>query len=249
MNASTILSALQSVGNKEKVAALQRFFKTGKGQYGEGDVFIGVFMPDTRKIAKANLQIPFAEIDKLLGSKYHEARLCALMILSERFKQSPEEEREEIFNFYLDHTSSVNNWDLVDLSCQTIVGDYLSYKKKERDILYKLAVGNNLWEQRISIVSTFTFIRNCDFADTIKLSKILMMYKHDLIRKAVGWALREIGKYDHETLSSFLEKHAATMPRTSLRYAIEHYPETQRQYWLNLKKSSSSQIFIQQAPD
>ncbi|MDR3250466.1 MAG: DNA alkylation repair protein [Tannerella sp.] len=247
MNASIILSELQSIGTKERAATLQRFFKTGKGQYGEGDVFIGVVVPQTRKVAKAHLQTPIAEIEKLLGSKYHEARLCALIILCERFKSSSEERREEIFKFYLDHISSVNNWDLVDLSCPVVLGGYLI--DKERDVLYKLAVGNNIWERRISIVSTFAFIRNGDFDDTLKLSKILLMYRHDIIRKAVGWTLREIGKYDVKTLSSFLEEHAATMPRTSLRYAIEHYPEPERQYWLKRKKSLSSHIFGERVSD
>ena len=234
MNEDFILSELFSVGTPEKAAHLQKFFKTGPGQYGEGDVFIGVVVPHTRSIAKANLQTPLAEIRKLLKSKYHEARLCALLILTERFKKAPEKERKEIFTFYLKNTTCVNNWDLVDLSCPTVVGEYLL--DKNRDILYKLAESECLWEQRISIVSTYAFIRENDFYDTLELSKKLFTHKHDLMHKAVGWMLREAGKRDRKTLTDFLEEYATKMPRTTLRYAIEHYPEPERQYFLKMKR-------------
>jgi len=234
MNEDFILSELFSVGTPEKAAHLQKFFKTGPGQYGEGDVFIGVVVPHTRGIAKANLQTPLAEIRKLLKSKYHEARLCALLILTERFKKAPEKERKEIFTFYLKNATCVNNWDLVDLSCPTVVGEYLL--DKNRDILYKLAESECLWEQRISIVSTYAFIRENDFYDTLELSKKLFTHKHDLMHKAVGWMLREAGKRDRKTLTDFLEEYATKMPRTTLRYAIEHYPEPERQYFLKMKR-------------
>ncbi|MDR1381717.1 MAG: DNA alkylation repair protein [Tannerella sp.] len=235
MSAEFIISELQSIGTPEKAAHLQRFFKTGPGQYGEGDVFIGVVVPHTRSIAKSNGQTPLVEIRKLLASKYHEARLCGLIILAERFKKASGMERGEIYNFYLQHTSCVNNWDLVDLTCPTVVGEYLA--DKNRDVLHRLAESDNLWEQRISIVSTLAFIRKGDFSDTLDLSGKLLNHPHDLIHKAVGWMLRETGKRDRNVLTGFLEKHAANMPRTALRYAIEHYPEPERQYFLRKKQS------------
>ena len=230
MNADFIINELQSVGTPEKAAHLQKFFKTGPGQYGEGDVFLGIVVPHTRSIAKANLQMPLTEVKKLLKSKYHEARLCALLILTERFKKAPEKDRKKIFTFYLKNASRVNNWDLVDLSCPTVVGEYLL--DKDRDILYQLAESECLWEQRISIVSTYAFIIKSDFRDTLELSKELFTHKHDLMHKAVGWMLRETGKRDRKTLTDFLEEYTTKMPRTTLRYAIEHYPEPERQYFL-----------------
>ena len=233
MTANFIINELQSVGTPEKAVHLQRYFKTGVGQYGEGDVFIGVVVPHTRSIAKANIWTPLTEIKILLKSKYHEARLCALLILTERFKKSGESERKEIFDFYFRNTSCVNSWDLVDLSCPTIVGEYLL--DKDRDILYKLAKSKYLWEQRIAIVSTYAFIRKNDFFDTLELSERLFDHKHHLMHKAVGWMLREVGKRDRRTLTDFLEEYATRLPRASLRYAIEHYPEPERQYFLKKK--------------
>ena len=236
MTADFIIAELQSVGTPAKAAHLQRFFKTGPGQYGEGDVFIGVVVPHTRSIAKANLGTPVSELHRLLRSDYHEARLCALLILTERFKKASEKERSEIYKFYLKHADRANNWDLVDLTCPTIVGLYLL--DKERDILYRMAKSECLWEQRIAIVSTISFIRNNEFADTFALAEKLFSHPHDLIHKAVGWMLREVGKRDRESLTGFLEQHALRIPRTALRYAIEHYPELQRQYFLQLKTVS-----------
>lgn len=225
-----IIEELQSVGTPEKAAHLQKFFKTGPGQYGEGDVFIGVVVPQTRLIARANLQTPMSELRKLLKSNYHEARLCALLILMERFKKASEKERTEIHTFYLKHSHYVNNWDLVDLTCPTMIGEYLLHK--DRKILYRLADSDNLWEQRMAMVSTVSFIRNDEFADTFALAKKLLNHPHDLMHKAVGWMLREVGKRDRQALTDFLEQHIPQMPRTALRYAIEHYPEPQRQYFL-----------------
>ena len=233
MNAEFIINELQSVGTPAKAAHLQKFFKTGPGQYGEGDVFIGVVVPHTRSIAKVNMGMPMTEIRLLLKSKYHEARLCGLLMLTERFKKAAEKERKEIFDFYLKNASCANNWDLVDLSCSTIVGVYLL--NKERKILYKLAESECLWEQRIAIVSTYSFIRENEFHDTLELSKKLLTHKHDLMHKAVGWMLREVGKRDRRTLTDFLEEYATKLPRTTLRYAIEHYPEPERQYFLKKK--------------
>ena len=173
------------------------------------------------------------EICTLLASKYHEARLCALLILTERFKKASAGERREIHDCYLKNTSRINNWDLVDITCPTVVGEYLA--DKNRDLLYRLAGSDCLWEQRIAIVSTLAFIRKGDFTDTLELSKKLLHHPHDLIHKAVGWMLRETGKRDRNILSGFLETCAAEMPRTALRYAIEHYPEPERHYFLKKK--------------
>lgn len=236
MTAAFVLSELQSIGSSEKAVHLSRFFKTGPGQYGEGDRFLGVMVPYSRAIAKANKAMPLEEVQLLLESPWHEARLCALLILVYRFKERKitEEEREQIYSFYIKNARRCNNWDLVDLSCRDIVGEYLV--DKDRSILYRLADSENLWEQRIAIVATWAFIRRSDFNDTLALAERLMAHKHDLMHKAVGWMLREVGKKDRETLTNFLEKNATQLPRTTLRYAIEHYPESQRQYFLKMKK-------------
>jgi 3-methyladenine DNA glycosylase AlkD len=230
MNADFIINELRSVGTPEKAVILQRFFKTGKGQYGEGDVFLGIVVPHTRSIAKANLRTPMEEIARLLQSKYHEARMCALFILTEQVKKAAESEKEAIFNFYIQNTSYINNWDLVDLTAPKIAGEYLL--DKERTLLYRLVESANLWEQRIAIISTLAFIRKNDFSDTFALSKRLLGHKHNLMHKAVGWMLREVGKRDRKALTDFLEEYATRLPRTALRYAIEHYPEPERQYFL-----------------
>ena len=236
MTAAFVLSELQSIGSLEKAVHLSRFFKTGPGQYGEGDRFLGVMVPYSRAIAKANKAMPLEEVQLLLESPWHEARLCALLILVYRFKERKitEEEREQIYSFYIKNARRCNNWDLVDLSCRDIVGEYLV--DKDRSILYRLADSENLWEQRIAVVATWAFIRRSDFNDTLALAERLMAHKHDLMHKAVGWMLREVGKKDRETLTNFLERNATQLPRTTLRYAIEHYPESQRQYFLKMKK-------------
>ena len=205
MTAAFILSELQSVGTPEKAVHLSRFFKTGPGQYGEGDQFLGVVVPQTRSIAKANKATPFDELQLLLDSPWHEARLCALLILVYRFqdRKAMPEEREAIFRFYLKNMRRCNNWDLVDLTCRDIVGEYLV--DKDRSLLYRLAESENLWEQRISIVSTWAFIRRNDFGDTLELSERLIGHKHDLMHKAVGWMLREVGK-KRADLYGFLDR-------------------------------------------
>ena len=179
--------------------------------------------------------MPLDEVQRLLDSPWHEARLCALLVLVYRFqdKKTPEAEREKMYRFYLKNTRRCNNWDLVDLSCRDIVGEYLV--NRDRSVLYELAASDNLWEQRISIVCTWAFIRRSDFTDTLVLAERLMTHKHDLMHKAVGWMLREVGKRDRDTLTDFLERYATQLPRTALRYAIEHYPEDRRQYFLKMK--------------
>ncbi|MGM9758942.1 MAG: DNA alkylation repair protein [Parabacteroides sp.] len=236
MTADFLLEELKSVGTPQKAADLSRFFKTGPGQYGEGDRFLGVIVPLTRQLAKAHLQTPFEELQKLLDSPWHEARLCALLILVLRYKarKTSPETREEIFRFYLRNTRRCNNWDLVDLTCRDIVGEHLV--NRDRSLLYELADSDCLWEQRIAIVSTWAFIRRNDFIDTFALAEKLIHHPHDLMHKATGWMLREVGKRDRMALSCFLDNFATRLPRTTLRYAIEHYPETERLYYLKKKE-------------
>lgn len=235
MKVNLICEQIYAKSSAEKAVHLSRFFKVGPGQYGEGDLFLGVSVPDIRKVAKENMSLPLEEIDVLLSSPWHEVRLCALLISIYRMKRkkTTEAERKEIYNFYLCHTAACNNWDLVDLSCRDIIGAYLL--DKDRAPLYLLADSSVLWEQRMAIVSTWTFIRSYDFRDTLALAERLMGHKHDLIHKAVGWMLREVGKKDEQVLTDFLERHALNLPRTALRYAIEHYAESRRQYFLKKK--------------
>lgn len=222
---------LESQSDPEKREILPRFFKTGKGEYGEGDRFLGVVVPRVRAVAKQYLNTPFDVPAHLLQSPWHECRLCALLMLVERFRKSDEAERKHIFDFYLAHTDRVNNWDLVDLSAPAIVGGYLK-DKSCRDTLYRLADSSLLWEQRIAVVSTYTLIKNDDFIDILALSERLLHHPHDLMRKAVGWMLREMGKRDKDLLVQFLEKHCRVMPRTMLRYAIEKFPEEERKEFM-----------------
>lgn len=230
MTAKEIQKQFEDLSTPEKREFLPYFFKTGKGQYGEGDKFLGVVVPDIRKVAKQNKDITFAETQKLLDSKYHECRLCALLILVERFKKANEAERKDIYDFYLAHTHRINNWDLVDLSSQYIVGEYLL--DKDRAILYKLADSELLWDQRIAVLATFPFIRKGDFKDLLALSEKLLHHKHDLMHKAVGWLLREMGKKDKDTLISFLDRFYREMPRTMLRYSIEKLSIEERAYYM-----------------
>jgi 3-methyladenine DNA glycosylase AlkD len=235
MTAELLIDSLQTLADKEKAAFLQRFFKTGKGQYAEGDVFWGIKVPETRQVAKAYQNLPFSEVQKAMKSPVHEVRLCALMILVERFKKSDETAQKAIVDFYLSNTQYVNNWDLVDLSCYNILGNYLL--DKPRDILYRLAKSKNMWEQRIAIVSTWAFIRNRELEDTLKISEMLLNHPHDLIHKAVGWMLREVAKRDEAAMLHFVETHYNNMPRTALRYAIERLPEDARKNILQGKFS------------
>lgn len=216
---------IKSKSNSEKAKIFQRFFKTGKGQYGEGDIFLGITVPQSRILAKKYSSISFDNINSLLQSKIHEERLIALLILVDNYHKS-NNNKESIYNFYLNNIEYINNWDLVDLTADKIMGNYLSDKHK--DILFKLAKSDNLWERRISIISTFNFIKNNQFNETLKISQILLNDKHDLIHKAVGWMLREIGKRNQEIEEQFLQKNYKSMPRTMLRYAIERFPEEKR---------------------
>ena len=222
---------LTLLANPEKAEVLRRFFKTGPGQYGEGDVFLGVVVPLSRKIARKYAELSFEGILTLLRSKIHEERLIALFILVGQFERSDEEKKERIFCLYLEHTTFINNWDLVDLSADKIVGAYLN--GRPRDILYKLARSENLWERRISIIATFHFIKQSKCEDTLAVASLLLKDREDLIHKAVGWMLREVGKRcSEEAEEAFLRQHLCEMPRTMLRYAIERFSPEKRQLYL-----------------
>lgn len=222
----TITQELQSLSNAEKREIFPKFFKAGKGQYGEGDRFLGVTVPNIRTIAKRHKEISLEEIRELLESEWHEVRLCSLIIMVETSKKKDETLRQKLFDLYLSQTNHINNWDLVDLSCHHIVGEYLL--DKSRDILYQLAQNRLLWDNRIAIVSTYAFIRKGQLEDTYALSELMMHHPHDLMHKAIGWMLREAGKRDSDRLYDYIMSHRADMPRTMLRYAIEKFSPIER---------------------
>ncbi|MCK4647816.1 DNA alkylation repair protein [Candidatus Pacearchaeota archaeon] len=249
---SKLKTELESLANPEQAKILQRFFKTGEGQYGEGDIFLGIKVPVQRQIAK-KYDLNLNEIQDLLNSEIHEHRLVGLFTLIGKYNlskktiaplgvypgraqepltrpQSTECRGKEVFDFYLANTKNINNWDLVDVSAHKIVGDFLYDKKKE--ILYELAKSDNLWERRIAIISTFAFIKREQFDDSLAIAEILLKDNHDLIHKAVGWMLREVGKRDVGVLKEFLKQHYKNMPRTMLRYAIEKFEEGRRKKYL-----------------
>jgi len=247
-----ILKEIMSLKNEEKANFLSGFFKTGKGEYGEGDIFLGITVPLSRQIAQKYGELSLLEVEKLLKNKYHEVRLIALLILVHKYKICAKQnitkkvssasssslrataDQREIVDFYLEHTKYINNWDLVDLSAHYILGNYLI--NKNRKILLKLAKSKDIWERRIAIISTFAFIYKGEGEWTFKIVEILMKDKKDLIHKACGWMLREVGKRVKEKdLILFLDEHWSNMPRTMLRYAIERLPEVKRKYYLNKK--------------
>ena len=224
---SKIIKELRGLSDDEKKTVLPRFFKTGKGEYGEGDRFLGVIVPNTRKVAKNHKDSPYIVIEMLLESEWHECRLCALLMLIEKYKKEP----DQVVQFYLTHTKGINNWDLVDLSAPYILGDFLK-DKTDRNVLYELAGSAVMWERRIAVVSTLMLIRHGQFDDTIRLAEALIDSKHDLMQKSIGWMLREVGKRDKGLLVQFIEKHKHEMPRTMLRYAIEKFPEPERREFM-----------------
>ena len=233
MSLTEIRKAISKQKNPTQALVLQRFFKTGKGEYGAGDIFYGIKVPEQRTIAKQFMDLGLDNLKTLIRSKVHEERLIAAFILVDQYKRGDEKKKKIIFDFYLKNRKGINNWDLVDLSAPKIVGMHLL--DKEKKMLYKFANSKDLWEKRISIISTQTFIREHFYEDTLNISKILLHDKHDLIHKAVGWMLREIGNRDLETEEEFLKKHYKTMPRTMLRYAIEKFPEQKRIAYLRGK--------------
>ena len=222
----TTTNELQALSDAEKREIFPKFFKAGKGEYGEGDRFLGVTVPNIRAIAKLHKDISIEEIRDLIQSEWHEVRLCALIIMVEKSKKKDEVLRKELFNLYLSQTERINNWDLVDLSCRFIIGKYLL--DKSRDILYQLAQSPLLWDNRIAIVSTYAFIRKGQLEDTYALSDLMMQHPHDLMHKAIGWMLREAGKRNPERLYDYVMSHRADMPRTMLRYAIEKFSPKER---------------------
>lgn len=223
-----ITRSLRLHSDEEKKRVLPRFFKTGKGEYGEGDKFIGVAVPNIRKVARRFSNVPLEVVENLLESEWHECRMCALLILIEKYRGC----KGEIVEFYLKHTRGINNWDLVDLSAPYILGAYLM-ENGDHSILYRLSQSSNMWEQRIAVVSTLTLIRKGHYEDTIRLAEAYLNTPYDLMRKAVGWMLREVGKRDESLLTSFLDKYAGQMPRTMLRYSIEKLTPDQRGKYLH----------------
>lgn len=227
-----IIKELRILSNPKKALFFPKFFKTGKGDYGEGDQFLGVKVPEQRKIAKKYWkETEQKDLETLISSPYHEVRLTSLFILVSKYEKSKTVlEKKQWVDFYLSNRKYVNNWDLVDSSAPKILGSWLY--DKDRALLYDLVNSGNLWDQRIAIMSTFYFIRKGDFEDTLKISEILLSHKHDLIHKAVGWMLREVGKRDYDTEFDFLEKHHKNMPRTMLRYAIEKFDPEAREMFM-----------------
>ena len=227
---AAVRKSLRDAGNPKDAVFLQRFFKTGPGQYGEGDVFLGIRVPASRALARQCADLPFADVEKLLHDKYHEARLLALILLVGRYERGDNAERQRVYRAYLANTDCINNWDLVDLSAPSIVGAHL--ESRSRAPLDKLAKSKDLWERRIAIVATYWFIRLRQFDDTLRISTALLGDTHDLIHKAVGWMLREVGKRDESVLEHFLDEHAKTMPRTALRYSIERMTPERRKHYM-----------------
>ena len=230
MTARSIQHTLAALGDADKAAHLQRFFKTGPGEYGEGDLFRGIRVPVLRKVARANKALPLGETLQLLQSAHHEDRFVALCILVHAYQRGDEDQQHTVYNAYLTHTRWINSWDLVDTSAHKIVGAHLW--RRSRAPLYALAASELLWERRIAIVATLHFIWKGDFADTLGVAEKLLTDSHDLIHKAVGWMLREVGKQQFDVQEAFMRQHYAAMPRTMLRYAIERYPEALRQAYL-----------------
>ena len=224
---SKIIRELRVHSDDEKKTVFPRFFKTGKGEYGEGDRFLGVIVPNIRKVAKNHKDSPYIVIEMLLESEWHECRLCALLMLIEKYRKEP----DQVVRFYLTHTKGINNWDLVDLSAPYILGDFLK-DKTDRNVLYDLASSSVMWERRIAVVSTLMLIRDGQLDDTFRLAEMLIDSRHDLMQKSIGWMLREAGKRDEERLVRFLENHRHEMPRTMLRYAIEKFPEPERREFM-----------------
>ncbi len=235
MTARDIERKLRKASSKERAKASAWFFKTKPGQYGAGDVFIGIPVPDIRNIVKEYVQLPLPEVSILLASPIHEFRLAALLLLVAKFKRGDAKVQKQIYHFYLTHKKYVNNWDLVDTSARDIVGAYLYTEDRAR--LFALAASKNLWDRRIAIVATHYFIQKEDFKDFIIIAEMLVHDSHDLIQKAVGWMLREAGKRNKLVLTMFLDKYAHSMPRTMLRYAIEHMKEGERKRYLRMREN------------
>lgn len=233
----SLVDDLHALARKGRASDLAYFFKTAPGGYGEGDIFIGVVVPDTRSVAKKYIDLSFPELEKIISSPIHEERLCGLIILTLRYKRDKDEQsRKKIFTFYMKmlRAGHVNNWDLVDVSAP-IIGDFLISDPKHLELLEKLSRSKNLWQRRTAMIFTFAFLRQGITGPTVVIAENLLEDSHDLIHKAVGWMLREMGKRDPYLLKSFLKENAPYMPRTALRYSIERLPESERKKWLAIK--------------
>jgi 3-methyladenine DNA glycosylase AlkD len=228
-----IRSKLHKLGNKKRAKLSQRYFKTGPGEYGEGDIFLGITLPQLRALVKEYQDLPLADIIALLQSAIHEERLLALLLLVRAYRRADDDTKKNIYELYLKNTRYINNWDLVDSSAMHIVGAFLMYKSK--DPLHDLAISNDMWERRIAIMATFHFIKVGEFTECLMIAYKLLTDKEDLIHKAVGWMLREVGKRNLRIEEQFLKKHYRKMPRTMLRYAIEKFPEPKRLRYLKGK--------------
>jgi len=230
MSLAELRREIKKQSNAEHAKAMQWFFKTGKGEYGEGDIFVGIKVPVQRKIAKKFIELNYNDLQELLNSPVHEERLIALLILVEKYSKAEEDGKITVYNFWLKNIKRINNWDLVDLSAPKILGAHLQNGDKE--LLFKLANSKNLWERRIAIVTTYSFIKAGNLIITFEIAKLLLNDEHDLIHKAVGWMLREAGKIDRDMLEDFLKPRYKKIPRTMLRYSIEKFPEDLRQKYL-----------------
>ena len=235
MKAATVIDDLTLLKNAEKAIHNQRFFKTGKGEYAEGDQFFGISNPDVRMVAKKYKELPLTEARILVKHPIHEIRFAGLLILISHYRKN-KSRRREIVDCYLAHTAYINNWDLVDITAPHILGDYLLFNPDQRDLLYRLAESSDLWEQRIAVISSLGMVRKGELDDAVRLCEKLLFHPHDLMHKAVGWTLREIGKKNRAVLIGFLDRYADRMPRTALRYAIEHFDEKERKEYMSRKK-------------
>lgn len=238
--AADVSGALRELASSERAKASAWFFKTGPGQYGEGDKFLGVTVPQQRRMAKKYKDLALADVEILILSPWHEERLTALFILVGQYAKADDKTKEIIASFYIKNRDYVNNWDLVDSSAPYILGDYLT--GQSRAILIRLAKSKSIWDRRIAVLSTFPWIKQGVFTDAFKIAGILIDDRHDLIQKAVGWMLREVGNKDEALLKKFLDKHAATMPRTALRYAIEHLSPPEKAHYMGLAKINAKGV-------
>ena len=232
MTAREVRKELRKLASPQKAAILRRFFKTGPGEYGEGDVFLGIPVPALRRVAAVFREMRLGQVDRLLQSTVHEERFVALLLLLCRFRRGSAAERRHIYRLYFRRTPFINSWDLVDLSAGPVVGAYL--ENRSREPVFRLAESSDLWERRIAVMATFPYVRSGRFVETLRLARALLEDEEPLIHKAVGWMLREIGKRDTATLEKFLRQHAGRMPRTMLRYAIERYPPQKRRRFLRM---------------
>ena len=238
--ARALCEELDAAADPERARHLQRFFRTGPGEYGEGDRFLGLRVPQVRAFARRHRELPLPDLAEVLASPFHEHRQAALFVLADRYRRAAPADQEAIAGFYLQHLAAVNSWDLVDGSAPHILGAHLL--TRSRAVLYELARSGHLWRQRVAVLATFRFIRAGQFDDTLRLAELLRDHPHDLIHKAVGWMLREVGKRDQAVEERFLERHAARMPRTMLRYAIERFDPQRRRRYLQRRSESGGAV-------